>query len=174
MSLDERLVYAVCHLLDIVGRLPLNHRHTNQWHENPPYCCPLRLALGPSLLLSVRRAYSSTVSAGRRCWIVPSSALVELFAAAALTAAAVGSRCGEEACGLFGELFRKLEVRAVSGIRVEDQPGIRQMLLKDVGIDGRHHDVVFAVDDKRALLDLLQIAVAVCRGDRTPFSKSDE
>src|SRR5882762_6830012 len=48
------------------------------------------------------------------------------------------------------------------------------MLLKDVGIDGRHHDVVLAVDDERALLDLLQIAVAVCRGDRTPFSKSDE
>src|SRR5580692_9465629 len=48
------------------------------------------------------------------------------------------------------------------------------MLLKDVGIDGRHHDVVLAVNDKRALLDLLQIAVAVCRGDRTPFSKSDE
>src|SRR6202521_4318653 len=48
------------------------------------------------------------------------------------------------------------------------------MLLKDVGIDGWHHDVVLAVDDKRALLDLLQIAVAVCRGDHTPFSKSDE
>src|ERR1700728_4259465 len=48
------------------------------------------------------------------------------------------------------------------------------MLLKDVGIDGRHHDVVLAVDDKRALLDLLQIAVAVRRGDHTPFGKSDE
>src|SRR5277367_1304831 len=48
------------------------------------------------------------------------------------------------------------------------------MLLKDVGIDGRHHHVVLAIDDKRALLDLLQIAVAVCRGDNTPFSKSDE
>src|ERR1700676_1405032 len=48
------------------------------------------------------------------------------------------------------------------------------MLLKDVGIDGRHYDVVLAVDDERALLDLLQIAVAVCRGDHTPFSKSDE
>src|SRR5580704_10591322 len=48
------------------------------------------------------------------------------------------------------------------------------MLLKDVGIDGRHHDVVLAVDDERALLDLLQIAVAVIRGDRTPFGKSDE
>ena len=45
--------------------------------------------------------------------------------AAALTAAALGSSCGEEACGLLGELFRKLEVRAVPGIRVEDQPGIR-------------------------------------------------
>src|SRR5271163_1316005 len=48
------------------------------------------------------------------------------------------------------------------------------MLLKDVGIDGWHHDVVLAVDDERALLDLLQIAVAVCRGDNTPFSKGDE
>src|SRR5580692_3270781 len=96
------------------------------------------------------------------------------FAAAALTAAALGSIGGEEACGLFGELFRKLEVRAVPGIRVEDQPGIRQMLLKDAGIDGRHHDVVLAVDDERALLDLLQIAIAVCCRDRTPFSKSDE
>src|ERR1700682_117720 len=48
------------------------------------------------------------------------------------------------------------------------------MLLKDVGIEGRHHDVVLAVNDERALLDLLQITVAVCRGNRTPFSKSDE
>ena len=48
------------------------------------------------------------------------------------------------------------------------------MLLKDVGIYGWHHDVVLAVDDKRSLRDLLQIAVAVCRGDGTPFSKSDE
>src|ERR1700688_1039941 len=48
------------------------------------------------------------------------------------------------------------------------------MLLKDVGIDGRHHDVVLAVYDERALLDLPQITVAVCRGDHTPFSKSDE
>src|SRR6202042_3222535 len=108
------------------------------------------------------------------CWIVPSSAPVKTFAAAALTGAALGSSCGEEACGLFGELFRKLEVRAVPGIRVEDQPGIRQMLLKDVGIDGRHHHVVLAVDDQRGLLDLLQTAVAVCRGDHTPFGKSDE
>src|ERR1700730_7066289 len=48
------------------------------------------------------------------------------------------------------------------------------MLLKDVGIDGWHHDVVLAVDDESALLDLLQISVAVCRGDHTPFSKSDD
>src|SRR6202043_475411 len=48
------------------------------------------------------------------------------------------------------------------------------MLLKDVGIDGRHHDVVLAIDDERALLDLLQIAVAVSRGDNSPFSKSGE
>jgi hypothetical protein len=48
-----------------------------------------------------------------------------MFAAAALTADALGSSWGEEAFGLFGELFRKLEPRAVPGIRVEDQPGIR-------------------------------------------------
>ena len=46
-------------------------------------------------------------------------------AAVALTAAALASSCGEEACGLFGELFGKLEVRTVPGVRVEDQPGIR-------------------------------------------------
>jgi hypothetical protein len=51
---------------------------------------------------------------------------------AGMTTAALGSSGGEEACGLFGELFRKLEVRAVPGIRIEDQPRIRQMLLKDV------------------------------------------
>jgi NAD(P)-binding Rossmann-like domain len=50
---------------------------------------------------------------------------VKQFAAAALTAAALGSSCGEKACGLFSELFKKLEVRAVPGIRVEDQAGIR-------------------------------------------------
>jgi hypothetical protein len=44
-----------------------------------------------------------------------------------LTAAALGSSCGEEACGLFGELLKKLEVRAVPGIRVEDQPGIDRL-----------------------------------------------
>jgi hypothetical protein len=38
--------------------------------------------------------------------------------------AASRSNCGEEACGLFGELFRKLEVRAMPGVRVEDQPGV--------------------------------------------------
>jgi hypothetical protein len=35
------------------------------------------------------------------------------------TSAALGSSCGEEAGGLFGELFRKLEVGAVPGIRVD-------------------------------------------------------
>jgi hypothetical protein len=45
--------------------------------------------------------------------------------ASALTAAALGSSCGEEACSLFGELFRKLEVRAMPRIGVEDQPRIR-------------------------------------------------
>ncbi|SHN84473.1 hypothetical protein SAMN05444170_5907 [Bradyrhizobium erythrophlei] len=45
--------------------------------------------------------------------------------AAALTAAALGSSCSEETCSLFGELFKKLEVRAVPEILVEDQPGIR-------------------------------------------------
>jgi hypothetical protein len=56
----------------------------------------------------------------------PDQVCVEYTAhtAAALTAATLGSSCGEEACGLFGEHFRKLEVRAVPGIRVEDQPGI--------------------------------------------------
>ena len=45
--------------------------------------------------------------------------------AAALTAAALGSSRGEGARGLFGELLRKLEVRTVPRIRIEDQPGTR-------------------------------------------------
>jgi hypothetical protein len=57
----------------------------------------------------------------------PDQVLAEYTAhtASALTATALGSSCGEEACGLFGELLKKLKVRAVPGIRVEDQPGIR-------------------------------------------------
>jgi hypothetical protein len=58
---------------------------------------------------------------------IPNQVFAEYTAhkAATLTASALGSSYGEEARGLFGELFRKLEVRAVPGIRVEDQPGIR-------------------------------------------------
>ena len=59
------------------------------------------------------------------CLAMPSFAPVNLFAATPLlVAAALGSNCSEEACGLFGEHFRKLEVRAVPGIWVEDQPGV--------------------------------------------------
>ena len=60
-----------------------------------------------------------------------STALRNTSTAAALTAAALGSSRGEGARGLFGELLRKLEVRTVPRIRIEDQPGTRWMLLKD-------------------------------------------
>ena len=67
--------------------------------------------------------YENIVSS--KLFALPLAAPVKLFAAATLTAAALGSSCVEEACGLFGELFRKLEVRPVPGIRVKDQPRIR-------------------------------------------------
>src|SRR5712672_4527949 len=74
------------------------------------------------------------------------------FAAAALTAAALGSSCGEEACGLFGELFRKLEVRAVPGIRVrtsstQKMTKFRQELLRALLLQKRPQSSGLPVTD---------------------------
>ena len=44
-----------------------------------------------------------------------------------------------------------LEMRAVIGVRVQDEFGVGEELLQDVGVDRRDHDVVGAVDDQDAL-----------------------
>jgi hypothetical protein len=37
----------------------------------------------------------------------------------------------------------------VAGVGAEDQLGAGEELLQDVGVDGRDHDVVGAIDDKK-------------------------
>ena len=59
------------------------------------------------------------------------------------------------------EQLRILELRSMPGIRIKDQLRIRDMLLQGEGVDGRHHDVVAAVDDQRRLANFLQIGVAL-------------
>ena len=46
-------------------------------------------------------------------------------------------------------------------VRVEDQLGIGQVLLKDERVDGGDHDVVAAVHDQDRLAELLEVGVAV-------------
>ena len=101
-----------------------------------------RIALDPGLGFGKRKEQNAAILArlrelaaldlpiltgpSRKSFLEHATERETLFAtAAAVTAAALGSSCGEEACGLLGELFRKLEVRAVPGIRAKDQPGIR-------------------------------------------------
>lgn len=50
------------------------------------------------------------------------------------------ARVADEQCGV-------LEVRAVPGIGVQDELGVGQELLQDVGVDRWDHDVAAAVDD---------------------------
>jgi hypothetical protein len=49
----------------------------------------------------------------------------------------------------------KLKMRAMSGIRVEDKPRVRELLLKDVRIHRRHHDVIMTVHHKSPVRDVL-------------------
>ena len=51
------------------------------------------------------------------------------------------------------------------GVREEDQLGVWQVLLQDIGVDGGDDDVVAAVDDERRLLDSLEVIEAAgCGG----------
>src|SRR5207237_7021416 len=58
--------------------------------------------------------------------------------------------------------FRVLVLRAVIGVRVEDQLGVGDVLLEDVRVDRVDDHVVVAVDDQRRLMDRLQIVEGVC------------
>src|SRR5216684_556270 len=64
--------------------------------------------------------------------------------------------------------FRVLVLRAVIGVRVEDQLGIGDVLLEDVRVDRVDDHVVVAVDDNRRLMDRLQIVERVCARGAPP------
>src|SRR5689334_14656255 len=61
-------------------------------------------------------------------------------------------------------------MRSVIGVREEDQLGVEQVLLQDVGVDGGDDDVVAAVDHERGLRDSLEVVEAV-RGGHAPLAR---
>jgi hypothetical protein len=58
-------------------------------------------------------------------------------------------------------------MRAVAGVRVQDELGVGKELLQDVGVDRRDHDVVGAVADEDGKPEALEVGVAGVLGDLT-------
>ena len=52
----------------------------------------------------------------------------------------------------------------MTGIRIDDQLCIRNVLSQRERVDRRHHDVIVAVHDQRGLLDFLEIGVTLPAG----------
>ena len=55
-----------------------------------------------------------------------------------------------------------LVLRAVVGVRIENQLRVREVLLQDPGVDRVDDHVPVAVDDQRRLRDCLQVLEGVC------------
>jgi hypothetical protein len=51
------------------------------------------------------------------------------------------------------ECTGELEDRPVPGVRVDDERRVREVLLKNVGVDGWNEEIVFAIDDQSRLLN---------------------
>ena len=68
------------------------------------------------------------------------------------------------------EAFRVLVLRAVAGVRIEDQLGIREVPLQYRRVHCVDDHVVVTVDDQRRLPDRLQVLVGV-RARRAPFAE---
>ena len=64
------------------------------------------------------------------------------------------------------EQFVILEMRAVVGVSVQDQLGVRKKLLQDVGVDRGDHDVGAAVDDQDRKPEALKAGVTGENGGR--------
>src|ERR1700694_2578685 len=66
------------------------------------------------------------------------------------------------------EQLRELEMRSVVGVWEEDQLGVGEVLLQDVGVDGGDDDVVAAVNHERGVRDSFEVVEAVW-GCRAPL-----
>ena len=56
------------------------------------------------------------------------------------------------------------------GVGVKNERRIRDMLLKDKGVDARYHNVILPIDDEDRVLDFLQLTVSIRFGDLAPVS----
>src|ERR1700736_5821126 len=67
--------------------------------------------------------------------------------------------CVEEKFGVLDKQLRILVVDAMVGVGIEDELRIGDVLLQQVGVDGRDDDVVVAVDVQGRLTQILQVGV---------------
>jgi hypothetical protein len=79
-----------------------------------------------------------------------------LVTGAASLAVAQLSLSGEEAGGRFSKLLRKLEMRAMPGVREEDEPGVGEPLLQDERIHGWDHDVIMTIHHESTVWDFFR------------------
>ena len=66
----------------------------------------------------------------------------------------------EEDARVADEQFGVLEMRGVASVGVQDELGVGEELLQNVGVDRRDHDVVAAVDDQDGKVQALEVGVA--------------
>src|SRR3984893_3660338 len=76
----------------------------------------------------------------------------------------------QEQGDVFHEQLRILVRRPVSGVGVEDELRVRDILLQDERVDREDDKVLVAVHDKRRLLDRLEVIV----GALTPYAPLDD
>ena len=72
----------------------------------------------------------------------------------------------QELDGVLQEPIRILELRAVPGIGIDQQLGVRDVLCQVPGVDRGDHDVVHAVQDQRRVSDRAQVGIGVVTGQR--------
>src|SRR5262249_55852932 len=56
------------------------------------------------------------------------------------------------------------------GVGIKNERRIRDVLLKDKGVDARYHDVVLPIHDEDRLLDFLELTISIRFGDHAPAS----
>src|SRR5262249_10385664 len=56
------------------------------------------------------------------------------------------------------------------GVGIKNERRIRDVLLKDKGVDARYHDVILPIHDEYRLLDFLELTISIRFGDHAPAS----